>query len=319
MHLPQTTLKATYRAPTHLPLPCHTGSLFRGLLGRALHDTPDLYNTLFDPQVPSPPPIAFLRGQTRAPSRIIPSFPRGGDRSPGEVFAIRLAIVGDILPSDVRRVEAALQDIARLPIGVDGGRIQCVGVERDTSTSVLRIDPAVDNADQRLLRIRFITPAWLDQGPSKNLAVDMTFGWFFRALHRRLSTLAALYGTFSASDEEAFQTVAPLAQDVRVIGRTLRALRWERVSLERNERLPQRGLVGSLVCEGPLGPLMPYLRAGELLHVGKETSFGLGRFALEGAEVGREVDAGLGGPARRRCVDQERPRAAWATAVRPSE
>jgi CRISPR/Cas system endoribonuclease Cas6 (RAMP superfamily) len=38
------------------------------------------------------------------------------------------------------------------------------------------------------------------------------------------------------------------------------------------------GLVGDLLCDGPLPPL---LRAAEVVHVGKQTSFGLGRVAIE--------------------------------------
>ena len=40
---------------------------------------------------------------------------------------------------------------------------------------------------------------------------------------------------------------------------------------------PEAGLVGEVVCKGPLGPLLPVLRAAELVHVSKGTSHGLGR------------------------------------------
>ena len=40
-------------------------------------------------------------------------------------------------------------------------------------------------------------------------------------------------------------------------------------------------LVGRMTFEGPLAPFMPLLRAGEILHVGKGTSFGLGRYEVK--------------------------------------
>ncbi len=41
------------------------------------------------------------------------------------------------------------------------------------------------------------------------------------------------------------------------------------------------GLVGSLTLEGDLAPFGPLLRTGEILHVGKGATFGLGRLAVE--------------------------------------
>jgi hypothetical protein len=42
------------------------------------------------------------------------------------------------------------------------------------------------------------------------------------------------------------------------------------------------GLVGTLDLEGNLAPFAPLFRAAEILHVGKNTTFGLGRIAVEG-------------------------------------
>jgi CRISPR/Cas system endoribonuclease Cas6 (RAMP superfamily) len=35
------------------------------------------------------------------------------------------------------------------------------------------------------------------------------------------------------------------------------------------------------VYEGDLGPFLPLLRLGELLHVGKHATFGLGRYEVD--------------------------------------
>lgn len=41
------------------------------------------------------------------------------------------------------------------------------------------------------------------------------------------------------------------------------------------------GMLGRIELEGPLQPLLPLLRVGELLHVGKNTSYGYGWYGLE--------------------------------------
>ena len=62
--------------------------------------------------------------------------------------------------------------------------------------------------------------------------------------------------------------------------RRLRLVRWERLSVERDARHPMHGLVGSLDLEGDVGALLPWLRWGEIVHVGKATSYGLGRMTV---------------------------------------
>ena len=40
------------------------------------------------------------------------------------------------------------------------------------------------------------------------------------------------------------------------------------------------GFVGSITFEGNMREFMPYLLAGEILHVGKGTGFGLGKYKI---------------------------------------
>lgn len=62
---------------------------------------------------------------------------------------------------------------------------------------------------------------------------------------------------------------------------TLRPLRWERLSEERGARHLMCGLVGDAVFEGQVGELLPMLAMAEVAHLGKSTSFGLGRVHVD--------------------------------------
>ncbi len=62
---------------------------------------------------------------------------------------------------------------------------------------------------------------------------------------------------------------------------------WEeatRYSTRQERQVPIGGFVGRLTYEGDIGLLRPLLRAGEYVHVGKNATFGLGKYVLtEGA------------------------------------
>jgi CRISPR/Cas system endoribonuclease Cas6 (RAMP superfamily) len=42
------------------------------------------------------------------------------------------------------------------------------------------------------------------------------------------------------------------------------------------------GFTGQITFEGEIRPFIPLVKAGEVLHVGKGTSFGLGRYRIMG-------------------------------------
>lgn len=55
---------------------------------------------------------------------------------------------------------------------------------------------------------------------------------------------------------------------------------WERYSNRQRERMKLGGVVGKINFTGSLGKFLPYLHLAEHIHVGKETTFGLGKIAV---------------------------------------
>jgi hypothetical protein len=55
---------------------------------------------------------------------------------------------------------------------------------------------------------------------------------------------------------------------------------WERFSGRQKRHVPLGGLMGNMVLEADFGRLKPLLRAGEYVHVGKNTTFGLGKLTI---------------------------------------
>ncbi len=74
-----------------------------------------------------------------------------------------------------------------------------------------------------------------------------------------------------------FQSLAKLSEAVAISG----DMQWHELSRFSNRQrhdIPLGGLLGTIKLKGDLHPFLPYLRSAEVLHLGKETSFGLGSF-----------------------------------------
>ena len=76
------------------------------------------------------------------------------------------------------------------------------------------------------------------------------------------------------------------AADVKVEESKLRWHDWERYSARQDARMALGGFVGRVTFTGLLAPWLPVLRLGEILHVGKGTAFGLGRYRIEERAAG---------------------------------
>ena len=74
------------------------------------------------------------------------------------------------------------------------------------------------------------------------------------------------------------------AQDVIVKERDTHWHDWERYSARQDVRMKMGGILGSVTFSGDLSEFMPYLLLGGHLHVGKGTSFGLGRYEIRSGE-----------------------------------
>ncbi len=98
-------------------------------------------------------------------------------------------------------------------------------------------------------------------------------------LLERLDALGARYGAGPTAADRA--ALLAHAETVAVAERHLAWRERFRASGRHRARLPMGGLVGSLVLEGDLAPLLPWLLWGTLVHVGKDAAMGNGWLALE--------------------------------------
>lgn len=127
----------------------------------------------------------------------------------------------------------------------------------------------------RKARVMFVTPfRYRYQG---KLGQPLTFEIFMRNLLRRL-TLLSIHSPVTFPVDHG-QLLA-LAASVQVNNSSLKWHRLERYSGRQKQWMNLDGFVGDIVFSGDLGPFLPYLKMGEFLNVGKDGSFGLGKYRI---------------------------------------
>ncbi len=100
-------------------------------------------------------------------------------------------------------------------------------------------------------------------------------------LYHRVFALTNLYCAHEVLDYTKHRI--PLNSSTIILEKAeIRWQDWERYSSRQDTRMKLGGFVGEATVEGEVGEFIPLLRIGTHLHVGKNTSFGLGKFVVEG-------------------------------------
>lgn len=71
------------------------------------------------------------------------------------------------------------------------------------------------------------------------------------------------------------------ADDITICSNTTKWYDWERYSKRQDRRMRLGGIIGDVTYKGNLDIFLPFLVVGSWMHIGKATSFGLGRYVLK--------------------------------------
>lgn len=98
-------------------------------------------------------------------------------------------------------------------------------------------------------------------------------------LLRRIMLLNYFYGDENPADWD-HKKIIEESRKILIKSTFLKWHDWERYSSRQDTRMMLGGLKGLITYEGPVLNFLPLLKAGEILHVGKATSFGLGKYII---------------------------------------
>lgn len=126
------------------------------------------------------------------------------------------------------------------------------------------------------IEIEFLTPTRMVF--NERLVAEIEFHHIIRTLLRRISSLSYFHcGELLELD---FKKLIENAENIQCTDSKLRWYDWERYSARQDTRMKMGGVIGRAVFEGDLEEFMPLIALGEYVHVGKGTSFGLGKYAI---------------------------------------
>lgn len=230
------------------------------------------------PYVPQP---MLFRVLTNEPEQVGPDTPYE--------FAIRL--FGPAIEFFPYAVFAVLQMGER---GLGRGRLaftveRVLGLERELGAADLTgaLPPPIrtavelpafsDSGTRRVrVRLRFVTPIRLRiEGQISN---KLSFRSFMAAAVRRLRILTHFYG--NGADQIRPAAAFDAVDRTALISESLRTFAVKRRSQRQQTEMNLSGLIGEMVFDTD-SALLPWLYAASACHVGKATSFGFGRLAVE--------------------------------------
>jgi len=289
-------------------LPFYKGSTFRGVFGIALKKvvcalkrqecqscllkSRCLYAQVFETSLAVEPPAGLRISAVPHPFVIEPPLIDTTGFEAGSVLDCNLILFGDVnrsLPYFIY----AFDRMGKIGIGkkINGKRAGFILEKVYNGRQVI-----YDSADQNLkLHEAFESLDLSKQGESSNAGLrlkvtletplrlkfenrihaDLTFHILIRTALRRISTLFACYG----DGEPAFdyQGLVKKAEKVRIVDNGLKWFDWRRYSNRQNQSMLMGGMLGTVTYKGDLGGYLPVLNLCSKLHIGKQTSFGLGK------------------------------------------
>jgi hypothetical protein len=304
--IPYLRLRCTLRAEEAALLPSFKGSMLRGAFGRALRSSlcvmprgqecetcglrgACLYTRLFETFIDGEPP-PFLKGHITAPRPfVLEAEEERRQFEPGDRLRFDLLLFGSAVELQAlaavavarmaehglgeRRRRFALEEIAFLDAAGEFRRIESPG--RPLALPLL---PSRNGLPDDEITLRFRTPARLKAGG--HLLQSLGFrALVFRMLARALE-LTHFFGDRAAIDWQ-FQPLLRQADGVRIVEQDLSWRDFKRYSARQGTEMSMGGFVGSMRLAGDLAPFAPLLRTAEIVHVGKGTTFGLGRVEVE--------------------------------------
>lgn len=294
------------RIDTETNLPRYKGNTLRGGLGYSLKNITCIHRSnicneclikkscvyiyLFDTIRPDNSEILRDRYEIPKPFIIETLYDEKIHYDPGEEISFDLILFGKaikLLPYFI----LAFENIGRIGLGKDKGKFSLERIENesniiyDNETKTLLSSPKIlhisdlippDNINSQEISINILTQLRVKY--EGKLTDRLEFHILIRNILRRASYLSYFHcgGTMEKFPPEILSS----AEKIAIKHNDSRWREWQRYSTRQKTDMNFGGVVGRITYMGELEQFIPLLLLGEYIHVGKNASFGLGKYVM---------------------------------------
>jgi CRISPR-associated endoribonuclease Cas6 len=284
-------LKFTTEAETQINLPDFKGSAFRGGFGNVFRKITCvlkrfdciecplknrcIYAYVFETVGNSEAEIFNMHKYEKIPHPFIfePPDEKKNKFLPGEKIHFNVILIGNAI-SYAPYFVLTIKELGRTGIGRGRGEFNLLSV-MPTEEKTVSLKNNEESAS--FLTLKVLTPIRIKY--NRRLVDNLEFHILIRSIIRRL-TLIYYFHCKKELPQINAKYLIEKAEKVRIVSNNTRWYDWERYSTRQETRMKLGGVVGEITYEGDITAFMPYLKAGEILHIGKGTSFGLGKYQI---------------------------------------
>jgi hypothetical protein len=290
-------------------LPEYAGSTLRGALGHALKKTAcmtrqsdcktcPLYRSCPYPAIfaPPPPETHSLQKFSEIPAPFIVEPPAWGERHYGkdDILSFEFILIGRAL-AQLPLIVYAWQRALATGIAKGDGTAKLVRVsliETHAETTIYsqeegQIKPHTaevisarsenQQADTQHISLQIETPLRIQHNGHPKHPNELTSRDLLITLLRRIALISEFHvgQKLELDFQELGEAATHITSDKQLTWRD-----WTRYSNRQKQEMTLGGVMGGWQLKGNLKPFVPILELGQWLHIGKNASFGLGRYRL---------------------------------------
>lgn len=127
------------------------------------------------------------------------------------------------------------------------------------------------------ISLNFITPTRIIS--EEKITKEPNFNLLIRQLIRRISLISYFHCSIDTTKWD-FKNIIEKAKDIETIKSQIQWFDWERYSNRQKRKMNMGGFKGTITFEGKISQFIPLLKIGEIIHIGKGTTFGLGKYEI---------------------------------------
>lgn len=264
-------------------LPSFLGSTLRGALGWALQKDKQVYYDLFENNHTS-----HSAAHTVNPYIIEPPKPKQKYKKGDKLF-FSFILLGHAT-SWYQKIITILAERNKLELGARRLPFRIHRIFHGIDLSLIwqceqpKLISAIDNAvdifpeyqEGKRCAIQLQTPLRIRR--KGKLVTQLDFATIIRNISKRIIELTERYG--GHVDLKEVEDICLLAQAVSLSESLIYPYELKRYSTRRNKKMDFTGILGMLTFEGDLTPFIPLLNLAQLLHIGRNTTFGCGKIDI---------------------------------------